>query len=49
MTGDAMDAEIVDRGVAVKLSEGAFHGEKQLFLRDPGGYSSCFRSPAKRA
>jgi uncharacterized glyoxalase superfamily protein PhnB len=46
---DALYAEVVARGLSVGPAEVAFYGEKQLSLRDPGGYSLCFQSPAERA
>ena len=46
---DAFYAEVVARGLSVSPPEVAFYGEKQLSLRDPGGYSLCFQSPAEPA
>jgi uncharacterized glyoxalase superfamily protein PhnB len=43
---DAMYAEVVARGLAVKPPEVAHYGEKQMSVRDPDGYSLCFQSPA---
>jgi uncharacterized glyoxalase superfamily protein PhnB len=46
---DAMYGEVVARGLTVNPPKAAFYGEKQLSLRDPGGYSLCFQSPVARA
>ena len=45
---EAMYAEVVARGLNVEAPKESHYGEKQLSLRDPGGYSLCFQSPAKR-
>jgi glyoxylase I family protein len=44
---DAAYAHIRARGVSVKEPKVAFYGMKQLYLRDPDGYTLCFQWSAK--
>ena len=42
---DAVFAELAAKGLKLKPPEVAFYGMKQLFLKDPDGYSLCFQNP----
>ena len=44
---DAAYAYLRARGVAAEEPKVAPYGMKQLYLRDPDGYSLCFQWPAK--
>ncbi len=45
---EAMYAEVTSRGLMVNPLKVTYYGEKQLSLRDPGGYSLIFQSTVAR-
>lgn len=44
---DALYAELSARGVQLKPPSLAYYGMRQLFVREPDGYSICFESPTE--
>ena len=44
---DAAYAYLVSKGVSVEPPKVAYYGMKQLYLKDPDGYSLCFQWPAE--